>query len=175
MNTHAHALWMFYLARGTAWRRAAVLWGIMPDLAYGPLLLVYHLRNGWSLATHLHAWDWSWAHPLSCGPHSIVICLLGLGLVRWRWPAAFTAALVGWGSHVLIDALTHVEDAYPLFWPLSDHRFPSVVSYWDARYYGREFFIINHTVLCGIGVVLIVRWVGRRLEAARASAAPAGR
>lgn len=105
-------------------------WGVLPDLAYAPLLLFFHVQNGWSVAVHMKAWDWSWAHPLALAPHSVVVCAVALGILAvakrdWLAPAA-----LGWGSHVVIDAFTHVTDAYPLLWPLSTRKFPSVVSYW---------------------------------------------
>ena len=162
MNIHAHALWMLYLTRGRPWRRWAVLWSVAPDLAYVPMILVYHVARGWSLPVHLAAWEWAWQHPLTNAPHAVPVCIAGLALVRWRRPAWFSAAAVGWGSHVVIDAVTHVTDAYPLLWPFTDRRFPSVVSYWDPAYYGREFFLVNHVLLSVIGAVLVSAWIARR-------------
>ncbi len=162
MNVYAHGLWMVYLTRGRTWRRWAVLWGVMPDLAYIPLLFAYHVAHGWTRSAHMLAWDWAWQHPLTIVPHTVTGCAVGLAIVRWRRPEWFTAVAVGWGSHVVIDALTHVSDAYPLFWPLSDRRFPSVVSYWEAEYYGRQFFLVNHVLMGLIGALVVASWVVRR-------------
>jgi hypothetical protein len=38
---------------------------------------------------------------------------------------------------VIEDLLLHHEDAHAHFWPFSDYRFASPVSYWNPAYYGQ--------------------------------------
>ena len=59
----------------------------------------------------------------------------------------FRALLAGWAGHVLLDALTHAEDARPILWPASGRRFGSPVSYWDPSRHGRLFAVAEHGAL----------------------------
>ena len=62
--------------------------------------------------------------------------------------------LVGWMGHTIADFLTHVDDTRPLFWPLSGWEWSSSVSYYDPRYHGREFVLVEHG-----GMLLISLWL----------------
>jgi len=46
-------------------------------------------------------------------------------------------------THLLGDFPVHVNDAHPHFWPFSDWRFQSPISYWDHRYHGKLFSLIE--------------------------------
>ena len=67
-----------------------------------------------------------------------------------HWLALFAlAALV----HLAGDLPLHADDAHRHFWPLSDWRFYSPVSYWDRDHYGGAFSIIEAVlglVLCAV-------------------------
>jgi membrane-bound metal-dependent hydrolase YbcI (DUF457 family) len=56
------------------------------------------------------------------------------------------AALV----HSCIDFLVHREDAHMQFWPLSDWKFVSPVSYWDRAHYGDLFGLFE----AALGIVM---------------------
>jgi hypothetical protein len=95
-------------------------------------------------------------HPLWIVSHNLlhapILLLLGLG---WAWRSSqqdksdrvsqwffwfFTACL----AHSIIDILTHVEDGILVFFPLDwKTRFHSIVSYYDDRYYGKEFSVFE--------------------------------
>ena len=60
---------------------------------------------------------------------------------------AFLAFLLGWTGHVIVDSLTHGEDARPIFWPLSKRRFVSPISYWDRAHHARLFSLAEHATL----------------------------
>ena len=47
--------------------------------------------------------------------------------------ALFSAALV----HLTLDFPLHNDDARAHFWPLTNWKFTSPVSYWDPKYYGQ--------------------------------------
>ena len=55
-------------------------------------------------------------------------------------------------THLLGDFPVHVNDAHPHFWPFSDWRFQSPISYWDDRYHGKLFSFIEAV----LGVVMSV-------------------
>jgi hypothetical protein len=79
------------------------------------------------------------------------------------WKPGLAAFIAGWGSHVVIDMLTHRSDGYPIFWPLSGYRFPTPVSYWEQAYHGRAFSLVCD----GAMVVLLVRLVALRTRRPR--------
>ncbi|MEM9568834.1 MAG: hypothetical protein AAF974_11065 [Cyanobacteria bacterium P01_E01_bin.34] len=79
----------------------------------------------------------SWVQDLLAPFHAIP--LIGLGVViAWRrqagtWLAFFISAML----HVLFDFPVHNSDAHRHFFPLSNYRFISPISYWDPDHYGR--------------------------------------
>ncbi|PSM18619.1 hypothetical protein C7T96_07560 [Nitratireductor sp. StC3] len=64
---------------------------------------------------------------------------------------AFSASAL---LHSLIDFLTHRADAHMHFWPLSDWRFRSPVSYWDPDHYGNWFGLFEAAL--GIALILVL-------------------
>ncbi|MCF6302800.1 MAG: hypothetical protein L3J13_06315, partial [Devosiaceae bacterium] len=67
---------------------------------------------------------------------------LGLALLIFS-----TAAL----SHITVDFFTHARDAHVQFWPFSEWRFHSPISYYDPEFYGR----IVATLEIFLGLALI--------------------
>ena len=137
-------------------KSAFLLGSVAPDIPLWVLsisgIVYYHLILGWSLASTFHLlFDqlyfynpiWITLHNLL---HSSVLLLLGLGLVwrrrrnigsRDRWFFWFLLACL---FHTSVDIFTHANDGPLLFFPLDwSIRFNSSISYWDLRYYGREF------------------------------------
>ena len=155
MNTPTHALIaaLVFARPGARLRsRAAVLGGVFPDLPIFALWLWAKLAGldesevwrelyfspGWR-----DAMDASHSVPLYA---AIVLLLCATARpapaggtapgTRWalRPPAVFC-----WSAlfHIAGDFPLHFDDAHAHFWPLSDWRFRSPVSYWDAGHYGR--------------------------------------
>ncbi|MFP4436129.1 MAG: metal-dependent hydrolase [Chloroflexaceae bacterium] len=167
MNTPSHLILTAALGkrlrRTPVVRSAFLLGAVAPDL---PLILLtiggvvyYHYILGWEIgATFQYIFDdlffnnpvWIALHNLFHGP---TMLLLGLALVwpfrrrinsAFRW---FYWFLLGCLLHSGIDVVTHVNDgpllSFPFEWSI---RFQSPISYWDYRYFGREFGIFE-TVL----------------------------
>lgn len=68
--------------------------------------------------------------------NSLPIMAVGIGialLARRRWWTLLFASMI---LHVLLDLPLHHEDAHRHFFPLSDWRFASPVSYWNPAHYG---------------------------------------
>ncbi len=55
--------------------------------------------------------------------------------------------LIGWAGHILADFFTHGEDARPVFWPLSEWKFESPISYRDKERHGRISTLVEHAAL----------------------------
>jgi len=81
-------------------------------------------------------------------------------LVSW-WVGAKKAVLffASMALHVACDLPLHVEDSHRHFFPLSDWRFQSPVSYWDPSHYG-NYFAPMEALMVLIGVVLLFRSSG---------------
>ncbi|MBF0706662.1 hypothetical protein IQ283_08565 (plasmid) [Alkalihalobacillus hwajinpoensis] len=90
--------------------------------------------------------------------HSLIIWGIVYGGVVWRKGLKLTrlhALLFGWVGHIITDLLTHVTDATPIFYPISDFVIKGPVSYWNPNYYGKEFQTIN-TILIIVATVYMV-------------------
>jgi len=57
-------------------------------------------------------------------------------------------------AHAVLDFFVHNDDAYRHFWPLSDWKFTSPVSYWDPVHFGTLFGLIDFVV-----VILLLSWL----------------
>jgi len=140
MNTPAHAIINLLLFRKSIREThsiAIVTGALLPD---APMLVFYLWArlSGMSERTIWHDgyYDAGWQAVFDAF-HSFP--LLGLAwLVAWR--ARMQTASVFFASmfmHSLFDFPVHHDDAHRHFWPLSDFRFASPVSYWDPAHYGQ--------------------------------------
>lgn len=74
---------------------------------------------------------------------------LGLGLLIFG-----SAAL----AHVLCDFPVHTDDAHVHFWPFSDWRFHSPISYYQRDHFGGEFSIFEMALNLGLVVYLVTHF-----------------
>jgi hypothetical protein len=68
--------------------------------------------------------------------------------------------------HSAIDMALHRADAHMHFWPLSDWRFRSPVSYWDPAHYGNWASMLEAVVGILAAVVIFRRYSSRLVRAA---------
>lgn len=175
MNTQSHIL-MGALIFGRKVPRAALagaLGGFAPDLSM--LSIVAGLKfNG--TADHIIFGTMYWEHwwqVANAISHSFLLWsgLLAVSFVTMRrqpsplWPlvAAFAGAAL---LHSVIDFLVHREDAHMQFWPFSDWKFVSPVSYWDPAHYGRMFSLGEAALGIVMAIVLFRQyrnWITRGL------------
>jgi hypothetical protein len=89
--------------------------------------------------------------------NSIPLAVLGLGIFiaqkRLGWVALFASMLL----HQLADLPLHHDDAHRHFWPFSDYRFTSPVSYWDRDHYGSYGALVETGLLVIASVFLLRR------------------
>ena len=66
-------------------------------------------------------------------------------------------------THLMGDFPVHAKDAHPHFWPFTTWRFHSSVSYWDHRYYGNVFSLLEALLGIMLSIILFrrfnVKWV----------------
>lgn len=90
-----------------------------------PMLTLTAIGNSAPLYAAIALLGWVWSKTRRRQPINALPVLTVLGL----------AAL----THLAGDLPVHVDDAHPHFWPLTDWRFRSAVSYWDNAHHGRAF------------------------------------
>lgn len=161
VTTYSHFFWSYLLAGGRRWRWPFAIGAVVPDLVYIPLMARVLFEHGAGSWGDLARWDAAAAHPLTLALHSFVPAGLALPGAALAGGTAAVAVLAGVLSHALVDMLTHVSDAYPVLWPLSDARFPAAVSYYEPQYNGRAFFLAEHLAL-GLGVLFLAGRAARR-------------
>lgn len=167
MNTPSHFLMTAALdkalPRVPIHRQAFLLGSVAPDIALWLLsmgaMVYYHFILGWSRqeafdlmfdTLYFHNPFWIAFHNLL---HAPILLLLGIGLV-WKKQRNIGSSsrflfwfLLACLFHSGVDILTHVDDGPVVFFPFNwTARFPSSVSYWDPRHYGREFGLFSATL-----------------------------
>lgn len=185
MNTPSHliinaALRKYTATRGLNIPRGAFLLGaVMPDMPLWLLWFSYyvyfrHISGDTSVPIWGEMFDrlyftdpvWIASHNLL---HSPTLVLAVVALLwrarhhpRGRWWFWF---MVGCLAHTAIDIPLHVDDGPLLFFPFEwSIRFQSPVSYWDPRYYGREFTLFELLLDLALLGYLAAPWFARRVE-----------
>lgn len=151
MNTPAHALVNLLLVSRRN-RPEAVLpltiGSLLPDAAmigfYGYLRLT-GVPEAAIWQRHYHNPGWQAFFDVFNSLPLIAAAGIAARLAGWRWGVWL---FLGMGLHALFDLPLHHTDAHRHFWPLSDWRFHSPVSYWDANHFGRQFSLLE-TAVCG--------------------------
>ncbi len=121
--------------RGLTW--AALAGGLLPDLSLYLMAAVSILLLGIGPDRVFGELYFSGAWQLVFAvDNSFVLWGIALGAALWlrsgRGVALTGSALL----HLVFDLLLHHDDARRHFWPLSDWRFASPVSYWDPAHGG---------------------------------------
>ncbi|AFY40254.1 hypothetical protein Lepto7376_4125 [[Leptolyngbya] sp. PCC 7376] len=141
MNTPSHYVINLALLGNTVAPNANVaitLGAIAPDapifIFYAVAKFIYRLpeQQIWSEA-YFSAPVQFW---VSLG-HSFPVAIAGLLLsiyFEWRLGVAFFASMIG---HSLLDIPVHHDDAHRHFFPLTDYKFISPLSYWDINHHAR--------------------------------------
>lgn len=140
MNTPSHYIINLALLGTTVAPQQTVaitLGAITPDL---PIFIFYGVAKFVQQLPEKQIWTEAYYQPfwqtLVSLFHSFPLALLGLGVCvyfSWQWGAIFFGSFF---LHSCFDLPVHHDDAHRHFFPLSDYRFISPVSYWDPKHYG---------------------------------------
>lgn len=171
MFTFHHGFWVYFFARRHKQVWQFVIGSMLPDYVYLVLLAVLLLRGQLGLAelpglsptvfmTYIPQHPWA-IHADLAG-HSAVVW--GAAFVASLLPVAnrFQALVVGWGTHILIDGLTHAAHANLFLYPLTLLAVHSPVSYWEPAFFAREFRLVNGALMGLATGYLLYRWWKRR-------------
>ncbi len=164
MITPSHIIYSWALAKYTEktttnsgeYRTTAFILGaFLPDIPIFIFFLVCGVVLGYG---HTQLWDhlyfnsgWSIAFTLS---HSLIFWPLTLAIAHyknWLFLQWLTISVI---FHILIDFCVHTADAYSHFWPLSNWRFISPISYWDTASYGQYVDLFDSVL-----VLILTSWL----------------
>lgn len=173
MFTFHHGFWLYFFSRRHPKVWQFVAGSMLPDYVYILLMVVLLVRGefGWSELFRLSPTTFMTYLPQY--PWALYVDLVGHSAVFWG--AAFVLSLlpllssgqafvVGWGTHILLDGLTHAAHANLFLYPLSLLAAHSPVSYWEPSYFAREFKLVNGTLMGLTAAYLIYHWWKKRRE-----------
>lgn len=178
MNTQTHLLVAAaLLAKPDAPKRniALIIGALLPDIA---IFILF----GWAVATGVPQqtlWrEVYFSEPMltftaigNSAPLLATIALVGWAYARWRagnpLPSLPLLTVLGLAalSHLALDFPVHADDAHPHFWPISEWRFRSPVSYWNNAYHAQWVTVIELLVALGLLTLLWRRFKARWVRA----------
>ncbi|MDB9311748.1 hypothetical protein PN462_01445 [Spirulina sp. CS-785/01] len=128
---------------------AITLGAILPDV---PIFAFYFVAKViqklpeseiWSTAYYQPFWQTiiSLSHSFPVGLFGLALCWYG----GWKWGSIFFTSMI---LHSCFDIPIHHDDAHRHFYPLSDYRFISPVSYWDPKHHGAIIALLEIILVC---------------------------
>lgn len=164
MNTQTHIIMGAALFGRPAPRLAlaGALGGLVPDVPMFAIILSLRIA-GYPLDEIFGKIYWEhWWQICNAIGHSFLLwgAVLAASLMAktQSW-SRFGVALSGSALiHSAIDFLCHRNDAHMHFWPLTQWRFRSPVSYWDRDYYGNQFGLFEAALGLAFAVLLWRRY-----------------
>jgi LexA-binding, inner membrane-associated putative hydrolase len=168
MNTQSHALMGAVLfGRGLSRRAwAGVAGGLAPDVAMIAIVAGLKISGIADRVIFGELYWQSWWQITNGIAHSFLLWggLLILALMlrpkeqsfwqsqdRWTLVSIFASSAL---LHSVVDFLCHREDAHMSFWPLTNWKFVSPVSYYDSNHFGSEFGMFEAGLGLAMGVIL---------------------
>lgn len=151
MNTPTHSLIALALLakKGDRKRNIAVLCGsLIPDLAiflWAPYQSIVNGVEGEALWGELYFQApmqnlIAWFNSIPIYGGLALIGFLGRGKLWGRLLFLFSLAAL---LHIATDLPVHADDAYRHFWPVTDWRFFSPLSYWDSDHHARWVVLVE--------------------------------
>lgn len=167
MFTLHHGFWIYFIMRKHPKVWQFVIGSMLPDYVYAGLIAVmlYKGQLGWREIMAINPTImmsyiplYPWVVKLDLIGHSVVIWACGLLMTFFPVFNRFFALVIGWGTHLLLDAFTHAAYANYYLYPLSMAAVHSPVSYWEQQYFAREFKWLNGSLMSLAVVYLIYQW-----------------
>ena len=158
MNTPAHAIINLALLgrKKPAGAQLAILAGsLTPD---APMFWFYFVEKFVRATPERVIWNeayfrQSWQNFIDVF-NSAPLIALGLVFSLWRGLKVTTLFFASMLVHVVLDFPVHHDDAHRHFYPLSNWRFESPLSYWDRAHYGHIVSIVEIAVVIVCCVVV---------------------
>lgn len=158
MNTPSHAIINLALLSKSQLPEAnlaIVIGGILPDI---PIFIFYFWAKFIARLPEAKIWSVAYYQPsiqnFVAIFHSIPLATIGWLIsdyCNWEIMQIICISLV---LHSLLDLPVHNNDAHRHFFPFSNYRFISPISYWDPKHYGSIVALIE-ILLVLLGTLLI--------------------
>jgi hypothetical protein len=170
MNTPSHAILNLFCLGKQSFPQANLpifIGSIFPDI---PIFVFYGWAKLIARLPEKQIWSETYYEPfwqnIVAIFHSIPLALIGCLIaykIEWKLGQILCLSLV---LHSLLDLPVHNDDAHRHFFPFSNYRFISPISYWDPKHYGSivsqiEIFLV---LLATLPVFNLVQsWIGKGL------------
>lgn len=171
MFTLHHGLWIYFLTRRHAQVWQFVAGSMLPDYVYFLMVGLMLIRGQLNFSELISLSPQIMMFFLPMYPWVVKIDLIGHSVVIWGSVFILTllpgvsrlqAFVVGWGTHLLFDALTHGAYANPFLYPLSLYAVHSPVSFWEPAYLAREFNIVNNALMVLMALYILYEWLRKK-------------
>ena len=170
MNTPSHLVLNLAVLgrdRGVRLGWCIAIGAVLPDV---PLFGFYLYERLWIGAPEQTIWGELYFRPAWQAVfdivHSIPLVLLGLIVALWLRRPGMALLCASMLLHAVCDLPLHTVDAHRHFYPLSDYRFVSPVSYWDPLAHGAAAALGELIVVMAASVLLARRTTSRAARGA---------
>ncbi|MDJ0799811.1 MAG: hypothetical protein QNJ51_23900 [Calothrix sp. MO_167.B12] len=153
MNTPSHAILNLAILTTPAYPEATlpiVVGAILPDM---PMFAMYFWAKWARRQSEQEIWTHTYYQPLwqnlTHSFHSIPLKIIGIAIAHFfgYWP--LSVLLLSALAHSFLDFPVHNDDAHRHFYPFSDYRFISPISYWNPQYHGRVVSLVERLLVLG--------------------------
>lgn len=171
MHTLHHGFWIYFFTRHHPKVWQFVIGAMLPDYIYVVLICVL-LFKGYVTWPELGSLNpgvlmslvplFPWVVKIDLMGHSVPIW--GIALVASFFPGIkkYQAFIIGWGTHLLIDAFTHGAYSNFYLYPLGAYTVESSISYWEQNHWSQEYRIINAGLMATAAIYMFWEWWKRR-------------
>ncbi|WP_371376675.1 DUF4184 family protein [Sporomusa aerivorans] len=173
MYTLHHGFWLYFLTRHHPKVWQFVIGSMLPDYIYIVLLLTLLVKGHVTIPELSQLTPGMLMSLVATFPWVVKIDLIGHSVPVW-----FSALLlsflpqirrlqsfvIGWGTHLFIDALTHGAYSNFYLYPLSYSTVESPVSYWEHDHWFREFGQVNAVAMTAAAAYMIFEWWKKRQQ-----------
>lgn len=171
MYTLHHGFWVYFFTRHHSQVWQFVFGAMLPDYIYVVLLgmLLYKGYVTWPEIGSLTPGVlmslvpiFPWVVKIDLIGHSVVIWVCALAATLLPGVKRIQPFIIGWGTHLLIDALTHGAYSNFYLFPLGAGTVESPVSYWEHSHWSQEYKLINTGLMAVAAIYLLWEWWKKR-------------
>ncbi len=154
MNTPSHyILNLAFLSKTIAPKEnvAITIGAILPDV---PIFIFYFVAKFIYKLPENKIWSQAYYEPfwqnIIAFTHSFPVAIIGLIISMyfgWKSMSVFFISMI---CHSLLDIPFHNDDAHRHFFPFTDYRFISPLSYWDPNHYGKLVGFFELSLVLGV-------------------------
>ena len=157
MNTPAHIIFSLALLgrfNAAKYAVAIAIGAVLPDLF---MMFFYAYEKLMGVPENI-IWEQHYYQPfwqnIFDSVNSLPLLIIAIGISFYKKHTVLTLMLSSMVIHCLLDLPVHHEDGHRHFFPISDFRFQSPVSYWNPKHYGNIVSVIELLLFFGGSVYL---------------------